>query len=83
MSSHTTVQHLLTTKEAIDFVKHVDRTNSGLFCVSIGLDARIVDTPDKVFADCLSSFIEMAIRIWLCFLPNADDMLKLEKGAIE
>lgn len=58
MSSHTTVRHLLTAKEAIEFVKRADRTNSGLFCVSIRLDARIVGTPDKVFADCLSSFID-------------------------
>lgn len=70
MSSHTTVQHLLTTKEAIEFVKRVDRTNSGLFCVSIRLDARIVDSEASVFPDCLASYLEISRRQALRVVSN-------------
>lgn len=81
MNSRTIVQHLLTTKQAIDFVKRVDRTNSGLFCVSIRLDARIVNEPDKVFADGLCNYLNISRKQALHVVTNMLSPTLEERGA--
>ena len=52
--------HLFTTEQAIAFVKKVDRTNSGKFCLAVRLDAQIEGESDRHFPDGLSSYVEIS-----------------------
>lgn len=60
MSKSREVIHTLTAAEAIAFVKKVDRSNSGKFCLSVRLDAAAEGAPDKVFPDGLSHYLPLS-----------------------
>ena len=58
--NHTTVTHLLTTEQAVAFVKKVDRTNSGKFCLRVRLDAQIEGKPGSIFQDGLCTYLDIS-----------------------
>ena len=57
---YTTVTHLLTTEQAVAFVKKVDRTNSGKFYLRVRLDAQIEGKPDSIFQDGLCTYLDIS-----------------------
>lgn len=57
------IKHMLTTKEAIAFVKKVDRTNSGLFAIHLRMDAHPVDggkVGDTYWPQGLSTYLNIS-----------------------
>jgi hypothetical protein len=60
MDHQVEITHLLTTEEAIAFVRKVDRTNAGSFCLSVRLDATIADDKDSCFRDGLSTYLPLS-----------------------
>lgn len=81
MAQTNEVIHILTAAEAISFVKKVDHTNSGKFCLSVRLDAAVQGDPDKVFPDGLFHYLPLSRAQALELVSNMLRPTLEERGA--